>query len=123
MANDGRPVLDLRRIDVGKRRPRQILVFRKQQCNQSLMSDLSSAPALQRSGTASQPDGLHRPNMKDNFVYFEQRKLSNAEEKEHDQQIYRKAKHCSSARVDRRRWSGLAVAIGFGTPKAGAIRS
>ena len=46
---------------------------------------------------------------KNNFVYFEQRKSSNAEEKEHEQQIYRKAKHCSSTRVDRRPWSGLGL--------------
>jgi hypothetical protein len=32
VANDGRRVLDLGRIDFGKRRPRQILVFRQEQC-------------------------------------------------------------------------------------------
>src|SRR5260370_565052 len=51
VAHDGRRALDLRRTGFGKRRPCQILVFRWQQHNQSLMSDLKLAPALHRSGT------------------------------------------------------------------------
>src|SRR6266446_6713955 len=51
VAHDGRRALDLWRTGIGKRRPCQILVFRWQQRNQSLMSDLKPAPALHRSGT------------------------------------------------------------------------
>jgi len=46
VAHDGRRVGNLWRTGLGKRRPCQILVIRWQQHNQSLMSDLKSAPVL-----------------------------------------------------------------------------
>jgi len=54
VAHDGRRVGDLCRTGFGKRRTCQILVFRWQQHNQSLMSDWKPAPALRSSGTGEQ---------------------------------------------------------------------
>src|SRR6266851_7412307 len=60
VANDGRRVDDLWTTGFSKRRPCQILVFRWQQHNQSLMSDLKPAPALHGSGTG-EPAGRVAP--------------------------------------------------------------
>jgi len=67
VANDGRRALDLWRTGFGKRRPCQILVFRWQQHNQRLMSDLKPAPELLDQAGASQPDQLHRPTVEGQF--------------------------------------------------------
>src|SRR5713226_9108656 len=48
---------------------------------------------------------------KDSFVDLKHLKTSKTKEKEDEQQIYRKAKHCSSTCVDRRPWCGLGSAL------------
>jgi hypothetical protein len=69
VGHDGRRAVDLQRTGFGWRGPCQIFVFRWQQHNRSLMSDLKPAPELHRSGTGK--DELDQPIVEWQFRKFE----------------------------------------------------
>jgi hypothetical protein len=77
VAHDGRRTVELCRTGFGKRRPCQIFVFRWQQHNRSLMSDLKPAPELHRSGK----DELHGPILERRFWKFEVSEFLKTKEK------------------------------------------